>query len=49
MRQHWRAHRFDQAAALARDAAPYLHPRLARVAHQGGISLRHEDALEELD
>jgi hypothetical protein len=49
MHCHWRARRYEKAAALARDAAPYLHPRLTRVAHQGGIALRHEDALEELD
>lgn len=49
MNHHWRARRYDKAAALARDAAPYLHPRLTRVAHQGSVVLRHEDALEELD
>lgn len=25
-----------QAAAIAKDAAPYVHPKLAQVTHQGG-------------
>jgi hypothetical protein len=29
MRRHYKARRFDAAAAIARDAAPYCHPRLA--------------------
>jgi len=32
----------------AEKAAPYLHPRLQTVEH-GGLGLRHEDALEELE
>lgn len=37
-----------EAAGLAKDAAPYVHPRLAAVNHTGGVALRHEDAIEEL-
>jgi hypothetical protein len=29
MRLHAEAERWDQAAAIAKDAAPYIHPRLA--------------------
>lgn len=35
MRDHLKAKRLDQAAAIAKDAAPYMHPRLAAVAHSG--------------
>jgi hypothetical protein len=31
MRVHLRARRWDQAAAVAKDAAPYMHPRLTAV------------------
>lgn len=37
MREHYAANRLDQAAAIARDAAPYFHARLAAVAHSGSI------------
>jgi len=33
----------------AKAAAPYLHPRLAAVEHSGDMTLRHENALDELD
>ena len=49
MRAHWRSRRYDKAARVARDAAPYVHARHNRVAHEGEITLRHEDALGELD
>lgn len=35
MRAHWDAGRADQAAAIAKDAAPYIHPRLAAMEHTG--------------
>lgn len=35
MRAHVKAKRLDQAAAIAKDAAPYMHPRLAAVQHSG--------------
>lgn len=31
MREHFHAGRFDKAAAIAKDAAPYIHPRLSAV------------------
>ena len=33
----------------AKAAAPYLHPRLAQVAHGGAVKLTHEQALDELE
>ena len=37
MRAHYDAEppRLDEAAAIAKDAAPYMHPRLAAVEHSG--------------
>lgn len=35
MRWHFRARRFDKAAAIAKDAAPYVTPRLAAVTVKG--------------
>ncbi|MGD1878941.1 MAG: hypothetical protein ACFB13_15745 [Kiloniellaceae bacterium] len=32
----------------AEKAAPYLHPRLQTVEHGGAVTLRHEDAIEDL-
>lgn len=40
-----RAERLDMAKA----AAPYIHPRLAAVEHSGDMTLRHEDALADLE
>ena len=33
----------------AKAAAPYCHARLASLDHRGGLTLTHEQALEELD
>ena len=33
----------------AKAAAPFVHARLAAVEHSGDMTLRHEDALDELD
>ena len=38
MRQHYEAGRIDRAAELAKDAAPYVHPRLASIQHGGGTT-----------
>jgi hypothetical protein len=35
MRAHHAANRLDEAAAIAKDAAPYMHPRLAAIEHGG--------------
>lgn len=36
MREHAQAERWDAASGIAKDAAPYMHPRLASIAHSGG-------------
>lgn len=36
MKVHVDAQRWDAAAAIAKDAAPYIHPRLAAIQHSGG-------------
>jgi hypothetical protein len=35
MRRHADAEQWDEAAAHAKDAAPYIHPKLAAVQHTG--------------
>jgi len=35
MRVHAKADRWDEAASIAKDAAPYMHPRLASMQHTG--------------
>jgi hypothetical protein len=43
MRHHYDAGDLDRAAVFAKDAAPYMHPRLSAVAVSGGstpVSLR---------
>lgn len=35
MRVHYDAGEFDHAAAIAKDAAPYMHPKLQAVQHSG--------------
>ncbi|MET3409480.1 hypothetical protein [Methylobacterium sp. 1030] len=35
MRHHADASRWDEAAGVAKDCAPYIHPRLAAVEHKG--------------
>lgn len=35
MLRHANAQRWDAAAIIAKDAAPYIHPRLATVQHSG--------------
>lgn len=37
------------AQDAARDAAPYIHPKLANVQHSGELKITHEDALAALD
>lgn len=44
MRTHYDAKRFDDAAAVAKDAAPYMHPRLAAIEVAGDTEhpIKHE-------
>lgn len=37
------------AQDAAKDAAPYVHPRLAAVEHSGNVALTHEQLLDQLD
>lgn len=37
------------ATECARDAAPYIHPRLSAVEHSGDVTVTHEDALIDLE
>ena len=37
-----------QACALAKDTAPFVHPRLASVDHSGDMTMHHEDWLNSL-
>ena len=39
----------QMAQDAARDAAPYIHPKLASVEHSGKLTISHEDALGELE
>lgn len=39
----------DTRLDAAKSSAPYLHARLAAVEHSGGLTLLHEEALDELD
>lgn len=38
MMAHYEAGRLDQAATIAKDAAPYIHPRLAAIDHSGEVA-----------
>jgi hypothetical protein len=49
MREAWSANDKAGAAEFAKDAAPYIHPRLAAVEHSGSMAITHEQALEELE
>jgi hypothetical protein len=42
MRCHQEAGNLDRAAAIAKDAAPYMHPRLHAVAGADGVSIPPE-------
>ena len=48
MRRHWREGRVEDAVALAKAAAPYLHPRAG--GQRGGVNLATigDDALDDL-
>lgn len=41
-RRHYKAKRWDEAAAIAKDCAPYIHPRLSSVALNGAVGVRLE-------
>lgn len=39
----------DRRMEAAKNAAPYIHPRLAQIEHKGDLKLAHEHALAELE
>lgn len=39
----------DDKRWAAQTAAPYVHPKLAAVEHSGDVTVRHEDAIEDLE
>ncbi len=50
MRDHYEKEEWDAAASIAKDAAPYMHPKLSSVEHSGPegaaipIRITQEDA-----
>ncbi|MES2342296.1 MAG: hypothetical protein V4597_11505 [Pseudomonadota bacterium] len=44
MRTHHEAGRTDKAAAIAKDAAPYMHARLSAIEHSGKVGVALEVA-----
>ncbi len=54
MREHVQKNDLDRAAAIAKDAAPYMHPRLASMQHSGSVgtydlSKLSDDELDRLE
>ncbi len=47
MRRHHKAKKWDKAAAIAKDAAPYIHPRLSATQHSGKLKLSGKVTIEE--
>lgn len=45
MRKHAKEDRWDEAASIAKDAAPYMHPRLASMQHTG----RNDGPIQTVD
>ena len=48
MRQYLEEGRLDKAAAVAKDAAPYCHPRLSAIAVSGGETPMRLQLIEEI-
>lgn len=48
MRKHYDGEEWDAAAAIAKDAAPYVHPKLSAVDFKGTVTSRHELDLSKL-
>jgi hypothetical protein len=40
--------RADRRDWAAKEAAPYLHPKIASIEHSGNVQLTHEQALQQL-
>lgn len=48
MRQHWQEGRVEQAVALAKAAAPYLHPRAGGGSGSMSLAMIGDDELNDL-
>ena len=48
MRRHWRKGELDRAAVIAKDAAPYVHPRLSSIDLNDSAERSHEEGLDDL-
>ena len=48
MRRHWREGRVDAAVALAKAAAPYLHPRAGGAGVAASLATIGDDELDDL-
>lgn len=51
MREYWDNGDKASAASVAKDAAPYCHPKLANIEHSGHMShiVSHDDAMAEIE
>ncbi len=41
-RRYYKAKEYDKAAAVAAEAAPYLHPKLSNISHAGRVGIELE-------
>lgn len=50
MREHYASARYSEAASVAKDAAPYMHPKLASIDHkhagEGGGPIQTKHTIE---
>ena len=49
MRIHADAERWDDAASVAKDAAPYMHARLSSVDMQANVNMTQDDAVDRFE
>ena len=49
MREMYEAKQLGKAAAIAKDAAPYLHRRLATITHEGAVGVKLQIVEEIVD
>lgn len=48
MRHYQAAGEIDKASNIAKDAAPYIHPRLAAIEHSGGLTVENRISSEPM-
>jgi hypothetical protein len=49
MRQHFAAGRWEEAVAVAVEAAPYVHPKLTAISHEGTVGVKLQIVEEIVD